>query len=187
MIKLANYIKSLIDIDEKDLSIILSNFNKKELSKGSYILKHGQVASSYYFIDSGALKIFSDEEPNDKTLWIAFENEFIAELPSLKFQTESHFNFQAIEDTTLITIESEKMEQLYIRFPQWQEFGRHIWEKAFLRVVEHVLLLQTQNATERYRKAVLETEFIHRVPLKYLSSYLGITQTSLSRLRKKIK
>jgi len=132
------------------------------------------------------LRIFSDEEPNDKTLWIGFENEFITELPSIKFQKPSHFNFQAIEDTTLFTIEAAKMEQLYIRFPQWQTFGRQIWEKAFLRVVENVLLLQTQNATERYKKAVLNTEYIHRVPLKYLSSYLGITQTSLSRLRKKI-
>jgi CRP-like cAMP-binding protein len=187
MIKLASYIKSLIDIDENDLRIILSNFSKKELSKGSFILKHGQVASSYYYIDSGALRIFSDEEPNDKTLWIAFENEFIAELPSIKFQTPSHFNFQAIEDTTLITIDSAKMEQLYNQFPQWQTFGRLVWEKAFLRVVDNVLLLQTKNATERYQKTVLRTEFIHRVPLKYLSSYLGITPTSLSRLRKKIK
>jgi CRP-like cAMP-binding protein len=187
MIRLANYIKSLLDINDQDLNIILSNFSKKEFTKGSFILKHGQVASSYYFIASGALRIFSDEEPDDKTLWIAFENEFIAELPSLKFQAPSNFNFQAIEDSTLIIIESVKMKQLYVQFPQWQAFGRQIWEKAFLRVVEHVLLLQNQNATERYKQAVLETEFIHRVPLKYLSSYLGITQTSLSRLRKNIK
>ncbi|MCK9219299.1 MAG: Crp/Fnr family transcriptional regulator [Bacteroidales bacterium] len=187
MIKLADYIRSLIDINDHDLNIILSNFSIKELIKGSYILKIGQVASSYYFIASGALRIFSDEEPNDKTLWIAFENEFIAELPSIKFQTPSHFSFQAIEDSTLFTIEPGKMDQLYIQIPKWQEFGRQIWEKAFLKAVDNVLLLQTQNATERYKKAVLNTEFIHRVPLKYLSSYLGITQTSLSRLRKNIK
>lgn len=186
MIRLANYIKSLIRIEEDDLNIILSNFSKKELKKGSFILKHGQVASSYYFIASGALRIFSDEKPNDKTLWIAFENEFIAELPSLKFQEPSGFNFQAIEETTLMTIDSARMEQLYQQFPQWQAFGRQIWEKAFLRVVDNVLLLQNQNATERYKKAVLRTQYIHRVPLKYLSSYLGITQSSLSRLRKKI-
>ncbi len=187
MIRLVNYIKSLIDVDDNDLNLILSNFNKKELSKGSFILQYGQVASSYYFIASGAVRIFSDKEPNDKTLWIAFENEFIAELPSIKYQAPSNFSFQAIEDTVLMTIESAKMEQLYIQFPQWQAFGRQVWEKAFLKVVENVLLLQTQNATERYKKAVLCTEFIHRVPLKYLSSYLGITQTSLSRLRKNIK
>jgi len=187
MLKLANYIKSLVEISESDLREILSNFSKKELSKGSYILKSGQVASSYYFIASGAIRIFSGEEPNDKTLWIAFENEFIAELPSIRFQSPSSFSFQAIEDTTLITIESAKMEQLYTQFPKWQAFGRMVWEKAFLRTVENVLLLQTTNATERYQKAVLRTEFIHRVPLKYLSSYLGITKTSLSRLGKKIK
>jgi CRP-like cAMP-binding protein len=187
MIKLANYIKSLININDHDLNLILSNFNKKDFAKGSFVLKQGQVASSYYYIASGALRIFTNKDPNDITLWIAFEDQFIAELPSLKFQTPSHFSFQAIEDTTLITIDAAKMEQLYNQFPQWQAFGRQVWEKAFLRVVDSVLLLQTNNATERYKKAVLETEYIQRVPLKYLSSYLGITQTSLSRLRKKIK
>ncbi|MDP4281470.1 MAG: Crp/Fnr family transcriptional regulator [Bacteroidota bacterium] len=187
MIRLANYIRSLIDINDADLRVILSNFSKKKLKKGTFILKHGQVASSYYFIASGAIRIFSGDEPKDKTLWIAFENEFIAELPSIKFLTPSSFSFQAIEETTLITIESGKMDRLYEEFPQFQAFGRQIWEKAFLKVVDNVTLLQTENATERYKKAVLKTDYIQRVSLKYLSSYLGITQTSLSRLRKKIK
>lgn len=187
MIKLVHYIRSMIDISDKDLSVIIPLFTKKELKKGSYILKSGQIASSYYFINTGTVRIFSGSGQDEKTLWIAFENQFIAELPSIRFQTPSHFNFQAMEDTSLITIESTKMEQLYTQFPAWQTFGRLVWEQAFLRVVENVLLLQTQNATERYRKAVLETEYIHRVPLKYLSSYLGITPSSLSRLRRKIK
>ncbi|BDX38730.1 DNA-binding protein [Tenuifilaceae bacterium CYCD] len=187
MIKLANYIKSLIDISDNDLRIILSNFSKKELAKGSYILKRGQIASSYYFIASGAVRIFSDEEPNGKTLWIAFENQFVAELPSIRFQTPSEFSFQAIEDTVIMIIDSARMEQLYAQIPQWQAFGRQIWEKSFLAVVQNVVLLQTHNATERYKRAVLETEYIQRVPLKYLSSFLGITPSSLSRLRKKIK
>ncbi len=187
MIKLANYIKSLIDVSESDLGIILSNFNKKELAKGSFILRQGQIASSYYFIASGALRIFSGEAPSDKTLWIAFENQFLAELPSIRCQTPSEFCFQAIEDTVIMTIDSSKMEQLYVQIPQWNAFGRQVWEKSFLAVVQNVALLQTHNATERYKRAVLETEYIQRVPLKYLSSFLGITPSSLSRLRKKIK
>ena len=95
MIRLVNYIKSLIDVDDNDLNLILSNFNKKELSKGSFILQYGQVASSYYFIASGAVRIFSDKEPNDKTLWIAFENEFIGRTTQYKISSPIKFQFSS--------------------------------------------------------------------------------------------
>jgi len=187
MQRLVNYIKSLIEINDDDLNKVLENFSEKKLTKNSFLLKKGQIASFYYFVASGALRIITDKEPNDKTMWISLENEFIAELPSIKYQEPSNFYFQAIEDTTIFTIEATKMDQLYNEINQWQAFGRQVWEKAFMRIVNDTLLLKTENATERYKKAVLQTEYIRRVPLKYLSSYLGITQSSLSRLRKNIK
>lgn len=187
MQRLVDYIKSLVDVTDNDLSQIIPCFEQKELSKNSFILKQGQISSAYIFIASGALRIFSGEEPNDATLWIAFENEFIAELQSIKSKMPSSFSIQAIEDCEIITIESAKMENLYNQIPVWQAFGRQLWEKAFLNCSNNLLLMQTKNASDRYKKAVLETEYIKRVPLKYLSSFLGITQTSLSRLRKTIK
>lgn len=56
----------------------------------------------------------------------------------MKFQTPSDFSFQVIEDITLITIDSAKMEQLYIPFPQWQALGGQVWKAAFRKVVENM-------------------------------------------------
>ena len=79
------------------------------------------------------------------------------------------------------------MENLYKQFPLWQEFGRQVWEKTFLKLLEGIISFQTMTAEERYLSAMQESELLKRVPLKYLASYLGMTPTSLSRLRKTIK
>jgi hypothetical protein len=47
--------------------------------------------------------------------------------------------------------------------------------------------LVTEDATERYLKFLeIYPNVVNRVPLSYVASYLGITQSSLSRIRKNI-
>ena len=50
---------------------------------------------------------------------------------------------------------------------------------------ERMLLLQTETAENRYLLLLKQhPDLIQNVPLKYIASYLGITDTSLSRIRK---
>jgi CRP-like cAMP-binding protein len=184
---LKSYIKSQIKIDEADLEIILTNFNELKISKDRFALKQGQLVTNYYFIKSGGFRIYFDHNDKQITSWIALENEFFSDLSSLKNQFPSKFNIQAIEDTVLLTIKYDKMEQLYKQFPLWQQFGRQVWEANFLKLVEGVIKFQTLTAEERYLSAMEESELIQRVPLKHLASFLGITPSSLSRLRKTIQ
>jgi hypothetical protein len=79
------------------------------------------------------------------------------------------------------------MEQLYGQFPQWQQLGRQVWETAFLKVIDGIINFQTLTAEERYLRTLQQVGLRQRISLKDLSSYLGITSTSLSRLRKYIK
>ncbi len=187
MNKLEVYIKSQINIEEGELNIILSNFIETKIAKDKFVLKQGHLATNYYFIISGGLRIYFDQNDRQITSWIALENEFFTDLASIKNKTLSRFNFQAIEETVLLTIKADKMEQLYKQFPSWQQFGRQIWEINFLKLVEGVIGFQTFSAEERYLTAMQESEFLQRVPLKHLASFLGVTPSSLSRLRKSIK
>jgi CRP-like cAMP-binding protein len=184
---LKSFIKSQIQIDEADLEIIVSNFKELKIVKERFTLKQGQIATNFFFVKSGGLRVYFDHNDKQITSWIALENEFFTDLSSQKNQMPSKFNIQAIEDTILLTIKSDKMEQLYKQFPLWQQFGRQIWEVNFINLVEGVIRFQTLTAEERYLSVMRESELLQRVPLKHLASFLGITQTSLSRLRKKIQ
>lgn len=187
MDKLRSYIKSQINIDEPELDIIISNFTELKVAKDRFAVKKGQLISNYFFVKTGGLRIYLDHNAKQITTWLALENEFFTDLSSLKIHHPSKFNFQAIEDTVLLTIKAEKMEQLYKQFPKWQQFGRQIWEINFMNLLEGIIGFQTLTAEERYLALMNNSEFLQRVPLKHLASFLGITQTSLSRLRKKIQ
>ena len=187
MIALSNFIKSQINISDEDLQTILSNFQQRTIDKDKFLIKTGQIATSYYFIISGGLRIYFDKDDKQITAWLAFENDFFTELKSLKSDQPTKFNIQAIESSSLLTIDKAQMELLYKQFPSWQQFGRQIWEDAFLKVINGIISYQTMTAEERYLNLMKQSDLLQRVPLKQLASYLGITQTSLSRLRKSIK
>ncbi len=187
MDELGQFLKSQITIPDDDLGVILSNFQERIVLKGRHILMKGQVATVYYFIKSGGLRIYFNKGNKEITGWLAFENEFFTELSSLKSGKPTQFNIHAIETTSLLTTHKDKMDQLYQQFPEWQRFGRLIWETAFLKVINGIISYQTMTAEERYLMVMEQSDLLKRVPLKELSSYLGITQTSLSRLRKNIK
>jgi CRP-like cAMP-binding protein len=187
MTELSDFIQSQITLAEHDLHIVLSKFSELTVGKEKHLVRKGQLVTSYYFIKAGGLRIYMDKGDRQITGWLAFENEFFTELTSLKSGQPTVFNIQAIEDTTLFMIDKTQMDLLYRQIPEWQQFGRQIWENAFLKVVNGILGYQTMTAEERYLSLMRQSDILQRVPLKQLASYLGITQTSLSRLRKKVK
>lgn len=52
-----------------------------------------------------------------------------------------------------------------------------------MAVLRRVESFQFKSATERYVDLLNETDLVAKIPLKYIASYLGITQVSLSRIR----
>ncbi len=113
-----------------------------------------------------------------------FENEFFTELSSLKSGKPTQFYIKAITDTVLFAVDKNSMNDLYETIPEWQCFGRLTWENAFLKVTDGIISHQTLTAEERYLAAMQQSNLMEKIPLKQLASFLGMTPTSLSRIRK---
>ncbi len=79
------------------------------------------------------------------------------------------------------------MDFLYSHVAAWQEFGRKIWEKMAVRMVDQIVSFQTLSAEDRYMEFMNTPELLQKVPVKNLASFLGITPNALSRIRKNIK
>jgi hypothetical protein len=67
----------------------------------------------------------------------------------------------------------------------FRDFGRSILVKGFSSLKIRMLSMITETAEQRY-DTMLKTnpEIFQQAPLKHIASYLGITDTSLSRIRK---
>lgn len=181
---LRNYIQSRVSLASNELNEILDEFREIKLRKGKLLIKEGQIVSDYFYVVSGGLRIYMKNGEQEITGWFALEDEFFTELSSLKRQVPCRFNIKAIDESLLMAIPGNSMEKLYKRHPAWQQFGRELWEGAFLKVVDGILSFQMLTAEERYKVAMEQSDLLQRVPLKDLASYLGVTPNSLSRIRK---
>ncbi len=186
MNSISDYIQNIINIEEKELSTILSCFEKKVIPKNKFVLKKGQLVSHYYFIASGGFIIYDMKNDIRAIRYFAFENEFITDILKVKSRGRTESYIKTLEDTVVYTITHQKMEEMYNRFPIWERFGRLVWENAFTSVLHAIHDFQSLNAKERYLMLQKRSDLINRVPLKDLSLFLGITPSSLSRIRKEI-
>ncbi|MEN0002792.1 MAG: Crp/Fnr family transcriptional regulator [Bacteroidota bacterium] len=184
---LQSYIQSKVHLPEVQLQEILAAFQAKTFQKDQAVIREGQYVTKYYFIASGGIRIVLDTPEKEITAWLIFEQNFFSDLQALRSGLASKATIRSIGESEIYSIEAKKMHDFYARFPKWETFGRLIMEDAFLNVVESLISFQAMDAETRYLQLLEKSEAIHRVPLKQLASYLGITPNSLSRIRKNIR
>ena len=144
----------------------------------------GHTCKTIYFINKGIARIYYYKDGNDVTESFSFENNIIARVESLFSGTPSRKAIQVLEDTELIAIDSAKLFKLYDTFPEIERLFRKIFESGYVETVHRIEGIQFHTAEERYTALIKEApDVLKRVPLKYIASYLGITQVSLSRIR----
>ena len=171
----------------------LSNEAKEAIeviSKVVHIQKHkdlqpiGHTCKTIYFINKGIARIYYYKDGLDITDSFATENKVIARVESLFTGKPSRKGIQILEEAEIVAIDANKLFRLYDSYPQTERLFRKIFEASHVETVNRIEGIQFHTAEERY-KALLEDapDIIQRVPLKYIASYLGITQVSLSRIR----
>lgn len=186
MQELKNLIRSSVGLEEEDLQKILGHFTLKTLLKSQLLLKRGQIASHYYFLNKGALRFFYNDD-QELTAWIVQPGEFFAEISSLSPGVPSRFNIEAVVNTELYCIHKNDMDLLYKQIPAWQEFGRKLWEGMAVRMISEIISFQTMTVEERYLAFLQKPGFMQFISVKQLASYLGITPNALSRIRKNLR
>lgn len=102
-------------------------------------------------------------------------------------QQPTNENIEAISDVELLLFSKENIQGLEQNNPNWIKFLKIIAEQQYIELEKRIFQLQKNEGLHRYKELInKQPEYIRKVPLKYLASYLGITQRHLSRLRKEI-
>ncbi|GGI27905.1 Crp/Fnr family transcriptional regulator [Pedobacter mendelii] len=115
------------------------------------------------------------------------ENNLIVDLNSFDNEIPSSSYVEAITDCKIIVFSKKDWTELSITIINWDDIVRKIISKAFLQKVERISQLLSQDAKTRYLKFLeIYPNITNRIPLAYIASYLGITQSPLSRVRKSI-
>lgn len=176
------------DFTAGQLNEIVRHFEFCVYCKNEYLLKEGEICDFWGFIQDGLVRSYSlKDDGGEHTIGCILEGSFISESLSFIKRIPSTVNIHALENTTLIFISFENLQQLFLKYPDFESFARKLYEDRLASTKSRLLFRIQLNATDRYCYLLkIQPEIIKRVPLKYIASYLGITDSTLSRIRRKL-
>lgn len=184
LITLFEFFKKYSPLSEEAEKAISKICKVITIKKNTDLQPIGHTCKTIYFINKGIARIYYLKDGVDITESFSFENNIIARVESLFTGKPSRKAIQILEDAELIGINSDLLFKMYDQFPEIERLFRLIMEAAYVDTVNRIESIQFYTAEERYKSLLKENpDVIKRVPLKYIASYLGITQVSLSRIR----
>lgn len=184
MQKIFQYFKNFNSLSKEAENAIAEISDIIEIKKNKDLQSIGHTCKTIYFINKGIARIYYFKDGIDITESFSFENNIIARVESLFTGKPSRKAIQILEDAEVVAINANQLFKIYDTFPEIERLFRKIFEAAYVETVNRIEGMQFHSAEERYNALLNEApNVLMKVPLKYVASYLGITQVSLSRIR----
>ncbi|MGC1632671.1 MAG: Crp/Fnr family transcriptional regulator [Gelidibacter sp.] len=189
MKQIKKYLDQIATISQADWEFFTSKLIRRVIPKKAIFLKLNEVENYISFIESGVVRLFIPKEDPDKeiTFGFSFKDQFISAYDSFLTRKPSAYQLQALTETTVLSITYDDLQAVYKTTQIGNLIGRLAVERLFLIKSSREQNLLNLNAEERYLKLFKERpELLKVIPLKYISSYIGVTPQALSRIRKRI-
>jgi CRP-like cAMP-binding protein len=190
LIEFKNKILKYYPISDETFDLFKNITSFRKLYKGEVLLHIGEVSKHFCFICKGAvIAYFTDKEGNTYNKNIFLERQFAGSTVSALLKVPSEFTLQAIEDSTIISINYQQYKELVHKNDELKNYYIAYLEKNWVIDKEQrEISLVMENAGIRYQKFLAEYPNIDkRIPLQHIASHLGVTPTQLSRIRKDLK
>ena len=183
-----NYLTSKIFLTEEELKMIETVSVFKKLRKRQYLLQEGDVWKMNAFVCQGCMRTYRvDDKGAEHILNFAVENWWTGDRESLMTGNPAKSNIDALEDSVILLIEKERLENLSVQIPALNNFLNNILQKSFNVSQNRIIANISYTAEEKYLNFIeTRPEIANRVPQHMIASYLGISPETLSRVRNQI-
>ncbi len=179
------YINSKVTISDSDFEKIREVGKIKKLRKKQYLLQEGDLWQHYAFVCSGCLRTYTvDEKSAEHIIKFSIENWWAGDREALLNATPSKYNIDALEESILILIKREDMDNLFIAIPEFLSMINNLINRTYIAAQNRVNDAMTFSTEERYNLFIQKfPDIFNRVPLHMIASYLGVSAERLSRIR----
>lgn len=174
-----------VSLSDEQWETLKNSFRPKRMLKRQFLLQEGDVCRQLTFVEKGALYSYSlDSKGNQHVLRFAFDGWWIADMQSFFTGKPSTLNIEVLEDSELLVLDRKNHEMLLKEVPPYERYHRIIIENAYVALQQRVENALGRTAEEKYARLIKHNpEFMNRVPLNLVASYLGISPETLSRVR----
>lgn len=183
------YILQFGNLNQQQIDLISLKSNQLEFKKDEYFSEAGKVSQQVGFVLDGIVRVcYYNNKGEEITKYFIEENNLVVDLESFENEIPSTAYVQAITDCKLLIFSRKDWRELLDTIISWEAIVHKIISKALRQKVERRSPLVSEDATTRYLMFLeIYPNVVNRVPLSYVASYLGVTQSSLSRIRKNIR
>jgi CRP-like cAMP-binding protein len=186
--KFKEFLKSIVPLSDEEFGKTIHYFTGKRLNKDEYFIRQGEICRQIGFIMQGGIRTFYHNQAGEEvTSCFCTENDFTTSYKSFILREPSELELQAIEDTLLLVISYENLDNLYKESPTWQTIGRKIAEKEYIAMEKYASVLNNESARQKYLRLLKEQPHVlQKAKIEDIASYLGVSRRTLSRIRKEI-
>ncbi len=187
MTELKKYLSTISPLQANTLEVVEKLFFEKKLQKGEYFSKEGEIAKQIGFLQHGVIRAFyRNDEGVEYNKQFFVSNTLFGAYSSLVTESPNQINQQALTDCKLLVADYGEVKKLFDVFPDFERAGRHLAEFYFVNKEQREIEIVLLNADQRYILFQKQyPELGQLIPQYHIASYLGITPTQLSRIRRK--
>lgn len=178
-------LEQIYSLPEYSANMLKNYISVVNYPKGHLLVKAGTTERKIYFIKKGIVRAYATHEKGDITFWFGEEGETVISMKGYVENKNGYENMELLEDCELYELDIANLHYLYMNDIHIANWGRKFAENELLKIEKRLISRELLEATQRYKELLTYyPSLMQRVPLKYIASYLGITQVSLSRIRK---
>ncbi|KMQ62967.1 cyclic nucleotide-binding protein [Chryseobacterium angstadtii] len=182
------YFHSLFEIQEETVEKITDTFVHFELKANGILLNKDEVSTKTFFLEKGYVRSYILNEDNEEiTTHIYVAPCFVNDFVSFFRQEPVKEIYQTITDCSFWETGLENVQYNFHNIPEFREFSRLLFVLNYYSIHDRLIEMASQKASTRYFNLMKKhPDIFQHVPLKVIASYLGIKDSSLSRIRRDI-
>ncbi|HKG07483.1 MAG TPA: Crp/Fnr family transcriptional regulator [Pedobacter sp.] len=187
---IANHLRNFAPLTDKDIAEGQALWKPRKIKKGDFFNMQNMVCNDLGLVIKGIFRIYyrDPKTDTDKNLFFFSENQFVVSFRSFVSRNACWYFIEAMEDAEILFISYQDLNGLYERNTNWMRFGRLLAELFFGYAQTRAEEFMFFSHEERYLRLLEEhPNIVERIPAYHISSFLGITNPSLSRIRKRVK
>ncbi|WP_276373984.1 Crp/Fnr family transcriptional regulator [Chryseolinea sp. H1M3-3] len=188
MKELIEYILQFGNLNKQQIDFITGKATELNLQKDAYFSEATKIPKQVGFIVEGIIRgCYYNNKGEEITRCFIGENNLVVDYVNFEANTASSEYLQAATNCKLVVFSKQNWEELSNTIVGWDNIKNKMVQKCLIMKSRKSPVI-SQDATTRYLEFMENyPSLINRVPLAYISSYLGVTQQSLSRIRKNIR
>jgi CRP-like cAMP-binding protein len=186
---LTEYILRFGDLSKQQTDLIESKAKLQKFQKDEYFSEAGKIPKKVGFILEGIFRFsYYNNKGEDITTYFIEGPSFLTDYQKFEDQIIASENIQAVTDSTILVFTKNDWDEILNAIEGWDKIAMKMYKNCMAQTIERRNPLVSEDATTRYLTFIEQFPLLtNRIPLSHIASYLGITQQSLSRIRRNIR